>query len=573
MQKRECSIADGWICIMKPVRWGNKVSGKTVFGILLLVMLAGYTIWHLPYGMHLDELLFLNYGVSATKGMHLITENYSPYQLCEIIQYPFVKLFRLLRGDFTGIALYMRYVYTGIQIVLAVYIYCSLRKKSGHLAMMLALLHYLYRYHWPTINYKALLYWGTLILAISLYNYHRTDQKRFVIIAAIGLIISVFGNPFAVMLYVAAVVSLIGLKGRKARIPIILMTGICMAAAVVLILSLGFSNGWDHFCSCLPYLFDDGTSTHRLMSSHRLIRLIFPIMGIAVAENGLAFGLDRLAARRGKKIPWDHVLFWFYFVLLLAICFARIRSAGPSRFWYILLSIFLLSPFFYSRSEMAVSDKREIFWLTTCPSCFMIVAVIMSTNQGIAIVAYACILGLFGIFMLYEGREDKGGVGVGVCRLILGMMLFMFLLFVPEDGSANILQHRTLIEEGPLRGIYVTGELEERNKQICSAVSRQTRETDRLLIIGDARESLIGLMYTTGGFGDKPGGFDWDREAVASGRQLLLYEMSPAYIPTVVIVDDQYLDRNPWVLDTGIWRYVEDHYAQTGIDGKYRIMR
>ncbi len=558
---------------MKSVRWENMVSEKKFFGILLLVMIGGYTIWHLPYGMHLDELLFLNYGVSAAKGMHLITENYSPYQLCEIIQYPFVKLFLLLSGDFTGIALYMRYVYTGIQIILAVYIYRSLCKKSGHLAMILALVHFLYRYHWPTINYKALLYWGTLILTISLYNYHRTDQKRFVVMAAIGIVIAVFGNPFAVILYVSAVISLIGLKRRKARIPIILMTGICMTAAVILILSLGISNGWDRFCSCLPYLLDDGTSTHRLMSSHRLIRLIFPIMGIAVTENGLAFGLDRLAVRRGKKIPWDRVLFWFFFLLLLSICFARIRSAGPSRFWYVLLSIFLLSPFFYSRAEMSASDKRMVFWLTTCPSCFMIMAVIMSTNQGIAVVAYACILGLFGLFVLYEGRENKSGVGAGVCRLILGMMLFMFLLFVPEDGSANILQQRTRIDEGPLKGIYVTGELAERNEQICSVVSGQTRETDRLLIIGDARESLIGLMYTAGGFGDKPGGFDRDREAVESGRQLLLYEMSPSNIPTVVIVDEQYLNQIPWISDTEIWRYIERNYVQVAIDGKYRIMR
>ena len=554
-------------------RLENKAPWKEISGVLFFIILAGYTIWHLPYGMHLDELLFLNYGVSAAKGMRLITENYSPFQLCEIIQYPFIKLFQLLRGDFTGIALYMRYVYTGIQIILAIYIYCSLRKESKHLGMILALLHFLYRYHWPTINYKALFYWGGLILSVSLYNYHKTNSKRFVILAAVGLIIAVFGNPFAVILYVSAIISLIGLKGREARIPILFMTGICMAAAVILIFSLGFSNGWERFCGCLPYLLDDGTSTHRLMSSHRLTRLIFPILGIAVTENCLAFGLDRLAVQRGKKIPWNHVLFWFYLAMLLAICFARIHSAGPSRFWYVLLSIFLLSPFFYSRSEMSASDRRKVFWLTTFPSCFMILTVIMSTDQGIAVVAYASILGLFGLFALYEGQDKIGGVGMEVCRLILIMMLFMFLLFVPEDGSANILQHRIRIEEGPLRGIYVTGELAERNEQICTAVSGQTRETDYVLIIGDARESLIGLMHTTGGFGDKPGGFDRDREEVESGRQLLLYEMNPSHIPTVVIIDDQYINKIPWVLNTEIWRYVEDHYTQTGIEGKYRIMR
>ena len=80
-------------------------------------------------------------------------------------------------------------------------------------------------------------------------------------------------------------------------------------------------------------------------------------------------------------------------------------------------------------------------------------------------------------------------------------------------------------------------------------------------------------MHTEGDFGDKPGGFDREKDAVSAGRDLLLYRISPDHVPTVVIIDTEFTELAPWVKETGIWEYVGANYEQSEIIGKYRILR
>ncbi len=546
-------------------RW-TVIVGSTAFFV--------YYLFHLSFGIHLDELLFIDLGASLVRGMRLVVENYSPYQLCELLQFPFMKVFHLLKGDFTGIVIYMRYVYAGIQLLIAVYLYISLRARSERLALVIAAMHFLYRYHWPTINYKALLYWGTVILSISLYNYVHSDKRRYLIAAAVGLIFAVFGNPYAVILYFPAVIALYRLKERKkARYAACLITLICVSAGLLLILTLAGIGGWNRFWHCLPWLFGDGTSQHGLASPHRITRLILPITFLGTAENLAVFGVDRLAAGKGKKLPWEKMLSVVFLVSLLVICAVRIRSAGPSRFWYILLAVFLLAPFWYRRSERSVREKREILYLTLLPSCFMMGTAILSTNQGIAVVAYGCEIGLCGLVMLNWRENRETGVNSSLCRLILTMLLFMAVFYVPEDGAANILQKRIRVTEGPLRGVYVNEDIYEISSKIVNVVEEHTDQRDRLLIIANPRESMIGQVASRAGFGVRPGGIGGSREAVDSGRNLLLYEMNPKRKPTVVVINRSYMDRVSWLSDTDFWDYIRSNYSETeSTDENYLIL-
>ena len=540
-----------------------------------VILFLVYYLYHLSFGIHLDELLFMDLGVSLVKGMKLVVENYSPYQFSELIQYPFMKTYYLLRGDFTGIVLFMRYVYAGIQLLLAAYIYFSLRSRSKSLAFVVSSMHFLYRYHWPTINYKALLYWGTILLSFSLYHYVRTDRTRYLALASAGIMIAAFGNPYAVILSIPTVIALLRLMERKKAWRAIVYAALfCVGTGLMLVLILAGIGGWDRFLQCLPYLFGDGTSQHKLTSAHRLTRLFIPIACLGLVENGVVFGIDRMAERKGRRLPWEKLLSGVFLLALLVICGARIRSAGPSRFWYVLLAVFLLVPFWYKKSECTDSEKKKVLHLFLLPACFMILVAILSTNQGIAVVAYGCVVGLFGIVMLNwkEPFGQKGGNMLG--RLILAMLLFVAVFYVPEDGSANMLQKRIPVTEGPLRGIYAGEEISRMSRAVCAVVAKQVTAEDRLLIVADTEEALIGQAASAGSYGGKPGGIGRGRNTIDSGRNLLLYEVSPDRMPTVVIVDRKYMDGIPWMTETQFWQYIDSRYQEAdGTNDQFLVMR
>jgi hypothetical protein len=299
----------------------------------------------------------------------------------------------------------------------------------------------------------------------------------------------------------------------------------------------------------------------------KIARLVLPILGLAVAENLLAYLFDK-RLRRNETLERNNG--WLYAalftVILAVVCLLRIQSAGPSRFWYILLAMFLLFPVFL-KDVNAEAYQTEIY-LFIIPAIVAMLAIVLATNQGIAIVSYGCVWGLMGLVLILRKVSSEYRQ---IDTFVIGAMCFMFLFFCPDKagGSTNIFWQRELITEGSAKGLYAQESTVEEYCSVCDVVEKYANSDEKLLVISDytanAYTNTLAIEAT----------FSPDYVSPWSERYNYFYELYPSQMPSVIILDENYIGNvEEYLANSPLGEMIHSNYDYENYirDGRYGII-
>lgn len=547
-------------------------SAKQKWVYLLIAMIAvGYSLWKARLGLHWDELTAIEEGIMIQKGARFISEDWAPLQLTAMVLAPLAALWKTWFGSYSGIILALRYLYFFLQLAIAVYLYHSLRSEYGKkCAYVVSMMHYLYFYSWTTINYKSMFYMGGIITIISIYNYCKGKKTGYLLLASIASMYMIVGYPHGIVICAAFCLAIWKLAGAEKKKALSVYVACCLVLGIGLLLYLVVQcGGVQQLLLGVSGILSDEYHTEGLWS--KAARLIGPIIILFLLEGAAAYCVEKFVFTKGKLGAYKGVLWAGAFVVgVTAICLARIKSAGPSRFWYIFLVLFLLTPHFLGKDFLR-RNRKEVY-LFIVPTIFMMFAIVLATNQGIAIVAYGTIWGLMGLALaIYSSASAYKPV----VAYLVAALSFVFVIFVPdmEGGGTNIFQHREKITVGSAKGIYADANTKARYDLICDVVSRYVDADDQLLIVADPLMAA-GYMYTDA----IEATFAPDYVAASTSRYVSFYEKQPHRAPNVIILDEEFInlyaeDMDAYLANSPLGKYIIANFKQENkvVDGKYVI--
>lgn len=427
----------------------NKVKIGVCFIIIFLLLIS---VWRVYQGLHLDEMLFMAVGDMTHWKMKFFEESWIIFQFSGIFIAPFLSIYKKINGDLTGSIIYMRYIYYIIQIFVSLYAYQTLKRcYNKKIAAFIAIVSYLYYFNWRNITYKSLLYWFIWLCILCLINYGRTGGVKYIIIAAVCLSSSVISYPSSmVMLFPLMYIILKSSNERKKRDSLIFI-GICGLCAMVL---FGYSAVNGNIDGILYGI----RMTLNTMDSHKesiwlkAARQIGMVLAFGILSY-IPIGLFELVSSRIKKLKEARFLFLGLSAIafFVVVCVLRIKTVTASRVWYTMLVIFLWTPYIMRHIGLDKTEKKNIFKYFILPTIFLMAAIIISTNQGVAIVSYGTVFGIFGILISLLKVKD---INKTLVCFIAGLFLFCFVFFVPsQSGNCNIFWKSVPVDRGPAKGI------------------------------------------------------------------------------------------------------------------------
>jgi hypothetical protein len=217
------------------------------------------------YGIgNVDESFYLAIPLRFFRGDLPFVQEWNSGQLSGILLYPLVKLFMTINGSTDGIILRFRYIYTTVQIVATVAIYCLMRKKSRLGALIGGVLFLVY----APFNIMALSYntMSIISLSLSLALMVTASAPVALVLSGVFFAIAVLAQPYLAavyFLYVLAVViyhvthkTLISEELLSWKKFLSFSAGILLSAAVFLVYILSKISIRDIF-DAIPHILED----------------------------------------------------------------------------------------------------------------------------------------------------------------------------------------------------------------------------------------------------------------------------------------------------------------------------
>lgn len=108
--------------------------------LILLVPTAIFLFWKCRYGFaNLDESFYLTIPLRLLQGDALLWHEWHLSQLSSVLLLPFVAAYRIFSADNAGMLLCFRYLFSAVQVLVALFVYFRLRKIKPVAALVSAL--------------------------------------------------------------------------------------------------------------------------------------------------------------------------------------------------------------------------------------------------------------------------------------------------------------------------------------------------------------------------------------------------------------------------------------------------
>lgn len=522
--------------------------------IIVVLSIVVYSVFKIRFGLNTDEIGTVGEGITLFKGTALINENWSYLQSSGLFTAPFAALYSWITGGLEGWLLFMRYIYLIIQLLISVAIYNSLKIEYPKSAPIVALMNYLYVFNWSSVQYKSLLIWGATLTFLCIYNWIRTNKKIYLVIGGLSLCVAVLGYPSSILLVVPAVVAIVIYSKEKKCVPTMIFIGTCLMVGLAIVLPIIARFGVGRVVVCAREILSNDLYKESTLS--KAVRNILPIIAIGLVENTIGFLVEHIAKKKNREFKHRNLICMLVFMLILVvICAFRIESAGPSRIWYILLAVFLMFPTFLKWNK-GVSDlgKKKLLLLSFIPCLFLLLSIFLASNQGIAIIAYGAILGLYGLTILFiETSQSKSFV-----YMFTGVLMLISMFFVADQvgGSNNMLWKKVRFENGIAKGLYSSEEVVSKYDSIYNTVKKTVRDGNKLLLVG-ADNMASGYFDTKSVHATPMSAFIvWD--STIYGKY---YELNPDRYPEIIIIDTDYIANQSEFYETStLGRFIKENY-------------
>lgn len=451
--------------------------------LLLMAVAACFLFWKCRYGItSVDEGLYLTIPYRLIKGDALFLHEWHLSQMSGVLTLPVVWLYVTLKGSTEGLVLFMRYVCTAIQCLIAVLMYIRLRRHSYLGAVVASLCFALYipfgimELSYNSMGIMAMVLCGLLLLP------GKKERKSFYVLAGLCYAAAVLCCPhllFVFVLYLVVVAALAVYRRKVKKQPCealspwcvkgaLLITAGAAAAAVVFAIFVLTRASLGDMVKAFRHIMDD--------PEHPSLGLLFQaktyIKGILFATG------------------WSK---WLYLLLglLLAVCAVDRKRTDRCGLYFwsasALVAVLLFSLFYHLRYInyvmwpvnimglflILLSKKPAIRQLFTClwiPGILYSICIHLSSNQifitsaSASTVATVGSLMMLGVFLgeLWEQRHRVTFRAISVCAAgllaVLQLVTLGYLRYHAVFWDKGMADQSQVITQGLQSGLVVSEE-------------------------------------------------------------------------------------------------------------------
>lgn len=565
-------------------------------GLVLLFVASAFGIWKTIYlGADIDESYAVTLGIRLISGDHLFWDMWEVHQTSAVLYAPFMAIYKWVTNGTEGILVYLRILGIVIQGAISVYtVYVMKKWVSPSFAVFLSLLYFNFTpKQIQSPEFTQFLYWGIMVLGLSLLQYLSSRKKVHLIVAALSLCVCVLAYPYGVILFPVCIGILL-YKNRDTKkekmCTVGIFTGVCGGMGLAFCLYVFSGVPFGRLMENLSYVLMDESheqSIKELWMGH------LQTLGEMLLPTFVVILLSQVVLRSGKK-AWDKkkdITLGLAALLQTGVFvyqFHTIVKVNFTIFLPIILQLvcFLLYVYWIlTRDDQVEEDEakvpmeslkvdsavnRLILLTMGVPSLAGFIIVLSSSNLS-SHYSTGFLIPFLLAFVMVLARECKEKekkilvIGLGVLVGVFAVMLFttrIFLVRFTSTQRKNIFEGYYETNHGPLKGIRL-GDLDYRQYEAKTRLlSDLVTEDDVFLYVGCDMflyaqfEGVIGTGNTI--------------STPAFGEQLLTYyEKYPEKIPDVFFVDREYVaDFNQVLLKEPFASFVEENYElDTSVEG------
>lgn len=474
----------------------KKIIIKILVGLFVLV----WSFNVLNVGFYVDENGLLTIYKGFFQGQRLFIDSWEALQTGGILAYPLLALYYYVlaplfasTGINIGLVLYMRIAYTVCRLLVAIYLYFTIKKtdyEDG--AFAASIFYYMFVMGWKNFSYKSYCDMAIMLLICFFIRYHETKKSWYFIFAGIATCIAILAYPtMIIMAFAISAILIVGIyRNEIQKQSLIIYVVTCFVIGIAVVVYIQFTSGLGNVLSQIGHLGDQDYENgllYRLgvlLVSYLVFAVIayFPICVIAIIRK----------FRYVSELAEGIILTVYWFGFLAGICLIRMESISNSRFIYAILILFMWFPYLafekkdneYTRIgayNNANSHELYVLWVMFAVSAVSQFIWSLSTNQDITVPGHMAVYVVIAdILIIVKNKEYL----VGLVGLINIVALFFMGFWVAEHngGYEDVLSTRYMVTEGELKGIILLPEDYEANDICYRLVTENVPEDSKLLV-------------------------------------------------------------------------------------------
>lgn len=524
-----------------------KLFNSTPFKIILALVLLGVVFANLVQGMYIDENGLLTVYRGIYQGERMFVDSWSEYNMASVLMYPiFALYYQVLAPGLSavgiGMVLYTRIVYMILRLLIAVYLYFTLKKteyQDG--AFFTALFYFLFIVGWRNFSYKSICDFGLILLICFIFRYCQNNHSFYFVLMGVASCICILAYPTMIILPFAFVIGglILSYQGYEMIKNLIIYSVTCLVCGVLFLvymqLTCGIVEGINSFMLYMnsSYDYDDPFIV-------RLGMMILSYVVTFVIAYAPVAAIELYKKHRAmSEFVAEAILGIYWIVFMVAVCAARIESVSYSRFIYGVLVLFWWFPYFAreAKSDYTVVGSYKQADISASLVCWIVFAVTcvsqgvwaVSTNQDITIpghMAYYIVLAMIAMLVTAEQYD----------LLLTGLFvgeIFFTCVWLPEKngGFHHVFEQRYYVTEGALQGIALLPDDYEKNQQVMELMNDYVTPEDKLLVTfafnSTAYLNTDAVMAT---------GSPYTRPQIDT-QLLTFWESNPDYVANLVLID------------------------------------
>lgn len=465
---------------------------------IIAVLAVAISFATIREGFYVDENGLLTIYKGIYQGQRMFVDSWESLQTGTLVVYPLLALyFGLLRPALNaigvGYVLYMRIAYQLIRLLLAVYLYFTLRKSSyKNGAFAASLFYYMFVVAFDNFSYKSICDMALMLIICFVFRYHQTERPWYWILVGIAACAAILAYPTMIFMALVLGILLIYAIYRYDVPKSILLAFVvtCLACGALTIIYLQATSGLGNVFSQIGNL---GDQDYDASLPVRLLKMLAHYLIFAVVAYIPVVAMRLVDKKRQLEASTEHIVLTLYWLAIFAgLCLVRLSSVSTSRFVYGFLILFFWFPHLmrerpsgegtkigYYRSAPA-SDKW-LLWTIFILSAAAQLIWSCSTNQDISVPGHMAIFVVVADILLFAEEDNYMPALTGI---ILAVDFFFMGFWVSESngGYSDILETRYYVTEGELSGMALEPDAYWTNYHSYNLVSQYLSASDKLLV-------------------------------------------------------------------------------------------
>ena len=518
------------------------------FRIIVGLVVIVWSFFILDRGFYADESGLLSTYKFLYNGERLFVDIWEELQTGGILTYPLFALYYnvlelVIYPLGIGVVLYMRICYNILRLLIAIYLYLTIRRtdyRSG--AFVAALAYYVFFDSFKNISYKSMCDFGVMLFFCWGIRYLQSRNVFYFVLMGLATCFSIVAYPTMIILPFFFVIFLIVLERRCEESllkPIIIYSITCFIAGGLVLLFLQLTVGIQNIIPQLAYIEDNVYDAPIYVRMGKMILSYCFFLVIAYIPIGLRHLIGIWKEIEDKYFQILLSLYWIIF--MIAIIVARIDSVSTTRLIYGLLIIFFWYPYLVNKEEKTeytqIGKYKQAGYgsKNALNSIFMFSVIVqliwaLSTNQEVAIPGHMCIYVIIALFAIADSFE---GLKLLKIAVVIFLLYFMGVWVAEDDGGySDIFEHRIYVDYGAYRGIAMSDEDYEMNEACYNLTSQYITSEDYLYV-------PIGYSVTAYLNSDarQAAGSPYAHAGVGQNRVMEYWEINPDNKPDFILLN------------------------------------